>query len=452
AFDGAGELFESDLDSGNIYRFTLEGVRSTVASGLGNPTGVAFAPNLTTTPPTVQVVASDYLASGYGDGTNADTGEFVFWRNGDTNTELTVYYALSGTASNGVNYEALSGSVTFPTGATYTTLKVTPIRGSTTGDDETVVLALRPDAAYTAGRYQTDTVRFYSNRALPGGSWHARVFATKETVSEDGPAPGEFIFTRAHGFRSMSFSATLNYTISGTANNGVDYETLSGSVTIPAGAAFAHVTVRPIDDDRFGGTRTVTLRIATMFYIPDYPNDTATVFIRDNDPPPTTETVWVDDTVPAGAWTGADGGDSWNWVSENPPPFIGTVAHQSARAPGIHCHYFAEATDTLLVNPGDRLFTYVYLDSANPPREVMLSWFDGASWSHVAYWGENLIPWGTDGTASQRPMGALPTVGQWVRLEVAASAVALEGSTLSGMNFVVYDGQATWDFSGKTSQ
>ena len=37
----------------------------------------------------------------------------------------------------------------------------------------------------------------------------------------------------------MSFSATLNYTISGTANNGVDYETLSGSVTIPAGAAFA---------------------------------------------------------------------------------------------------------------------------------------------------------------------------------------------------------------------
>jgi len=210
--------------------------------------------------------------------------------------------------------------------------------------------------------------------------------------------------------------------------------------------------VRPIDDDRFGGTRTVTLRIATMFYIPDYPNDTATVFIKDNDPPPPTETVWVDDTVPAGAWTGADGGDSWNWVSESPPPFIGTVAHQSARAPGIHCHYFAEATETLMVNPGDTLFTYVYLDSANPPREVMLEWFDGTSWAHAAYWGENLIPWGTDGTASQRPMGALPTAGQWVRLEVPASAVALEGSTLSGMNFVVYGGQATWDFSGKTSQ
>ncbi|PYJ93752.1 MAG: hypothetical protein DME23_25760 [Verrucomicrobia bacterium] len=242
AFDGAGIVYVADQGSGNIYKFTPDGARSTFASGLNGPTFIAFAPNTApadTTPPTVQVVASDYLASGYGDGTNADTGEFVFWRNGDANTEFTVYYALSGTASNGVDYEALSGSVTFPAGATYTTLKVTPIRGRTTGDDETVVLALRPDAAYTAGRYQTDTVRFYSDRALPGGSWHARVFATKETASEDGPAPGELIFTRAHGFRSMSFSATLNYTISGTANNGVDYETLSGSVTIPAGAAFA---------------------------------------------------------------------------------------------------------------------------------------------------------------------------------------------------------------------
>ena len=49
--------------------------------------------------------------------------------------------------------------------------------------------------------------------------------------------------------------------------------------------------------------------------------------------------------------------------------------------------------------------------------------------------GANLIPWGTDGTVSRRYMGALPAVGQWVRLEVPAAQVGLEGRTLNGMAF-----------------
>ena len=108
------------------------------------------------------------------------------------------------------------------------------------------------------------------------------------------------------------------------------------------------------------------------------------------------------------------------------------------------------------VNSGETLLTYVFLDPANPPREIMLQWFDGASWDHRAYWGgnlfggANLIPWGTDGTASRRPMGALPTAGQWVRLEVPANLVGLEGRTITGMNFILYDGQATWDYCEKS--
>ncbi|HXT40172.1 MAG TPA: hypothetical protein VN887_09125, partial [Candidatus Angelobacter sp.] len=160
-------------------------------------------------------------------------------------------------------------------------------------------------------------------------------------------------------------------------------------------------------------------------------------------------TVWMDDAIPAGAWTGADGGDAWNWISSNPAPFFGTRAHQSSLTPGIHYHYFSEATAVLTVNSGDTLFTYAYLDPANPPREIMLQWFDGSSWDHRVYWGENLIPWGTDGTSSQRPMGALPAAGQWVRLAVQASAAGLEGRTLSGMNFILYDGRASWDYTGK---
>ena len=42
AFDGSGNLFEAELISGNIYKFTPSGSRSTFASGLSNPEGLAF--------------------------------------------------------------------------------------------------------------------------------------------------------------------------------------------------------------------------------------------------------------------------------------------------------------------------------------------------------------------------------------------------------------------------
>ena len=179
-----------------------------------------------------------------------------------------------------------------------------------------------------------------------------------------------------------------------------------------------------------------------------------TVVVANNGPP--TDTVWVEDVVPAGAWTGAEGGDGWNWIDSSPTPYSGARAHQSSLGAGIHYHYFSDATATLTVNPGERLIASVFLNTANPPREIMLEWFDGTSWEHRAYWGgnllggANLIPWGTDGTASRRPMGALPAAGHWVRLGVPANLVGLEGRTISGMNFILYDGQATWDYSGKS--
>src|SRR5262249_1985836 len=79
--------------------------------------------------------------------------------------------------------------------------------------------------------------------------------------------------------------------------------------------------------------------------------------------------AWVDDSGPNGGVTASDGGDSWNWVSSNPSPFSGSVAHQSALAPGLHEHYFQNATKTLAVGTGDILYAYIYLDPANPPSE-----------------------------------------------------------------------------------
>jgi hypothetical protein len=46
-------------------------------------------------------------------------------------------------------------------------------------------------------------------------------------------------------------------------------------------------------------------------------------------------------------------------------------------------------------------------------------------------------------------MGSLPAAGQWIRLEVPANLVGLEGRTVNGMAFTLFGGRATWDHVGK---
>jgi hypothetical protein len=179
--------------------------------------------------------------------------------------------------------------------------------------------------------------------------------------------------------------------------------------------------------------------------------DDVTIMPADQAPPPPRAVAWLDDQIPAGAWTAADPGDAWNWVTNNPTPWSGTRAHQSNPGLGIRAHYFSDASPstTMTVSPGDTLITWVFLNPTNPPREIMLRWRADNSWDHGAYWGAKLIPWSADGSPAQQPMGALPRSGEWAKLEVPASLVNLEGRTVTGMNFVLYDGQVTWDYSGK---
>ncbi len=170
-------------------------------------------------------------------------------------------------------------------------------------------------------------------------------------------------------------------------------------------------------------------------------------------PPPPAERadiVWVEDTIPIGAWTTTSGGDVWSWVTTAPAPYSGSKSHQSANVAGYHDHTFQNATVTMPLAAGDIIFFYVYLDPANLPREIMVSWNNG-SWEHRAYWGENLINYGTNNTASRRPMGALPAAGGWQRLEVPASAVALEGTPVKSMSFSLYNGRVTWDRAGRNT-
>src|SRR5204863_8922490 len=107
-------------------------------------------------------------------------------------------------------------------------------------------------------------------------------------------------------------------------------------------------------------------------------------------------------------------------------------------------------SSTLSINSGDVMFVSVYIDPASVPTELMVQWNDG-TWEHRAYWGANQINYGADGTVTRRNMGAVPAAGKWIRLQIPASQVGLEGKTVKGMSFSAFGGRVTWDATGKAS-
>lgn len=159
--------------------------------------------------------------------------------------------------------------------------------------------------------------------------------------------------------------------------------------------------------------------------------------------------VWVDDALPTGAAPqGNEAEKSWQWVDQPAAQVLSRKFSHTRTAKGLSQHYFTGAQSGLKIGEGDKLFAYLFIDPATPPKTIMLQFNDG-SWEHRAYWGEDLVTWGANGTASRLPLGPVPTVGGWVRLEVDAQAIGLApGTIVNGMAFTQVEGKVHWDKAG----
>jgi hypothetical protein len=69
-------------------------------------------------------------------------GAFTVFRGGSTNSDLTLDYTIGGTATNGVDYVTLPGSVTIPAGHTVATISVVPVLNAVSNMNSTVILTL----------------------------------------------------------------------------------------------------------------------------------------------------------------------------------------------------------------------------------------------------------------------------------------------------------------------
>jgi len=98
-------------------------------------TGTPFAP---TNFSIVTIRATSPLASEPGN----NPAVFTFYRGGDTNSAFTVSFDIGGTASNGVDYAAITNSINFVAGDISTNLIITPINEPSATGYKTVILTL----------------------------------------------------------------------------------------------------------------------------------------------------------------------------------------------------------------------------------------------------------------------------------------------------------------------
>jgi subtilisin family serine protease/subtilase family serine protease len=94
-------------------------------------------------------------------------GVFTVTRSGDTSLPLTVQYTLTGTALAGADYVSLPGTVTIEASSTTATVSIVPIDDAAYESNETVILTLVANTAYTIASPSTGTVTVVSNDLPP---------------------------------------------------------------------------------------------------------------------------------------------------------------------------------------------------------------------------------------------------------------------------------------------
>lgn len=265
--DGIGEAQETVLlslaDGNDAYR---SGSSSSGTVTISDSGGL----------PSLEVMASSAIAAEPG-----TDGTFRITAKGGSGV-LQVAYTLSGTATSGADYTALSGTVdlTLTGGTVIQDITVDVLDDAVAEELETVILTITPQASYTVwGEGGTATLLLRDDE-------QPTVFVDPQVGTGSAHFISETSTTTACKFyisRTGSTAAALvvDYSLTGTATNGTDHTTLGGSATIPAGAPGVDVTFNTIADTLFEGTETATLHLEPGGYArgPD-----ATVYITDDDP------------------------------------------------------------------------------------------------------------------------------------------------------------------------
>lgn len=205
--------------------------------------------------------------------TRGDNAMLVFVRLGaPIDQPLTINYTLSGAAVNGVDFVELPGVVTIPAGETYMLVPVIAINDLFVEGNEELTVSIAAGGYTVIPGFEQATL-VIAEDDLPLVSVYAA-----DSVTGDSAGNGVVTVSRTG---TLDRDLLVNYLVTGTATSGQDFQTLPGSVTIPAGLLTADIVITPINNPTSILPKTVTILLSDSPAYNIYNQNEATVTIVD---------------------------------------------------------------------------------------------------------------------------------------------------------------------------
>ncbi|MEQ1853201.1 MAG: Calx-beta domain-containing protein, partial [Chthoniobacteraceae bacterium] len=166
-----------------------------------------------------------------------------------TGPAITVNYAISGTATSGVDFTALPGTMAFSTSQASQNVSVVALADNASEDVESVTLTLLPGSGYTLMESQPPSATGYivdSDQPIVDVSVGDTGSALTTHFSETSTGTAvRFVVSRR---ASAASPLKVDFTLGGTATEGVDYTSPGTSVTIAGSATTADVVIPLVND------------------------------------------------------------------------------------------------------------------------------------------------------------------------------------------------------------
>ncbi len=154
-------------------------------------------------------------------------------------TALTINLQYSGTAQEGVDFTAPSGIIQVPAGQTSFAVTIPTITDNLVESDRVLTVSIAPSNSYQIGDPSSVSTTITSS-VVPT----ITVSTSTTALSEGGSATITFTANQA-----PVKNTSINFTAAGTAQPGVDFVPLAGSVILPAGQTQVTVTFQSIEKD-----------------------------------------------------------------------------------------------------------------------------------------------------------------------------------------------------------
>ncbi len=275
---GGGCIFYSYTS--NAYA----GFPNSVTAGVGTNNGSAGTYNTTQRTPTLSF---DSASSSGGEPVN---GTITINRSGSTVGDVSVHYTVTGTATQGTDFTALSGKLTITSGSSSGTISI-PVTNDTTDEaNETVILTIYSPTGATLGATTAHTYTINDDDSGPTVQFAA-------TTSYD--SEGKTIALIPVSLSEASTNnVTVSYEVTGTATgSGTDYTLADGNITIEAGKTTKNISIAVIDDALIESDETVVITLMAPSNASLGANTVHAYTLKDNDGTPTVAFVLTNSEV-----------------------------------------------------------------------------------------------------------------------------------------------------------